>query len=77
MISLDKDRLLEKMDDLEKYLRELEEYLPDEKEDYLKNGLRKRACERAFQLASEDLLDICNLIISDEGFGIRPIVKIV
>ena len=70
MISLDKDRLLEKMDDLEKYLRELEEYLPDEKEDYLKNGLRKRACERAFQLASEDLLDICNLIISDEGFGI-------
>lgn len=67
---LDKDRLLEKMDELEKYLRELDEYLPEEEEDYLNSGLRKRACERAFQLASEDLLDICNLIISEKGFGI-------
>ena len=67
---MDKDRILEKIDELEKYLRELEEYLPEEKEDYLNNNLRKRACERAFQLASENLLDICNLIISEKGFGI-------
>ena len=58
------------MDELEKYLRELEEYLPEEEEDYLNNSMRKRACERAFQLASENLLDICNLIISEKGFGI-------
>jgi uncharacterized protein YutE (UPF0331/DUF86 family) len=70
MIFLDNDRLLEKMDGLEKYLRELEEYLPEEEEDYLNSGLTKRACERAFQLASENLLDICNLIISEKGFGI-------
>lgn len=70
MIFLDKDRILEKMDELEKYLRELEEYLPEEEEEYLNSGLRKRACERAFQLASENLLDICNLIISEKGFGI-------
>ncbi len=70
MIFMDKDRLLEKMDELEKYLRELDEYLPEEEEDYLNSGLIKRACERAFQLASENLLDICNLIISEKGFGI-------
>ncbi|MDD5474735.1 MAG: DUF86 domain-containing protein [Candidatus Methanoperedens sp.] len=70
MIFLDKDRLLEKMDELEKYLRELDAYLPEEEEEYLNSGLRKRACERAFQLASENLLDICNLIISEKGFGI-------
>jgi len=70
MIFLDEDRLLEKMDELEKYLRELEAYLPEEEEEYLNSGLRKRACERAFQLASENLLDICNLIISEKGFGI-------
>ncbi len=52
---LDKDRLLEKMDELEKYLRELDEYLPEEEEEYLSSGLRKRAYERAFQLASENL----------------------
>lgn len=67
---MDKDRLIEKMDELEMYLRELEEYLPDDKEEYLKNGMSKRACERTFQLACEDILDICNLIISDEGLGI-------
>ncbi len=58
------------MDELERYLRELEEYLPEDEEDYLKSGMRKRACERAFQVACENLLDICDLIISDEGFGI-------
>jgi uncharacterized protein YutE (UPF0331/DUF86 family) len=69
MMKLDNDRLLEKIDELENYLRELEEYLPEQEEDYLNNSLRKRACERAFQLASENLLDICNLIISEKGFG--------
>ena len=69
MMFMDNDRLLEKIDELENYLRELEEYIPDQEEDYLNNGLRKRACERAFQLASENLLDICNLIISEKGFG--------
>ena len=70
MIDLDSERLIEKMDELERYLRELEEYIPPDEEDYLKSGMRKRACERAFQLASENLLDICNLIISEEGLGI-------
>ncbi len=56
---LDKDRIFEKIDGLENYLRELEEYLPEREEEYLNNGLIKRACERAFQLASENLLDIC------------------
>ena len=69
MMKLDNDRILEKIDEMENYLRELEEYLPEQEEDYLNNSLRKRACERAFQLASENLLDICNLIISEKGFG--------
>lgn len=70
MMKLDNDRILEKIAEMENYLRELEEYLPEQEQDYLNNGLRKRACERAFQLASENLLDICNLIISEKGFGI-------
>ena len=70
MIDLDKDRLIEKMDELESYLRELEAYLPGNEDEYLESGMMKRACERAFQLACENLLDICNLIISEEGFGL-------
>lgn len=70
MIDLDKERITDKMDDLEQCLRELEEYLPAAVDEYLGSGMRRRACERAFQLACENLLDICNMIISDEGLGI-------
>ena len=69
MINLDLERIIDKMDDLEKCLRELGEYLPEDVEGYLRSGMRRRACERAFQLACENLLDICNMIISDEGLG--------
>ena len=69
MINLDLERIIDKMDDLEKCLRELGEYLPEDVEGYLRSGMRRRACERAFQLAGENLLDICNMIISDEGLG--------
>jgi uncharacterized protein YutE (UPF0331/DUF86 family) len=67
---VDKERITSKMDDLEQCLRELEEYLPVTVDEYLGSGMRRRACERAFQLACENLLDICNMIISDEGLGI-------
>ena len=70
MIGLDKERITDKMDDLEQCLRELEDYLPAAVDEYLGSGMRRRACERAFQLAFENLLDICNMIISDEGLGI-------
>jgi uncharacterized protein YutE (UPF0331/DUF86 family) len=69
VIDLDIERIIDKMDDLEKCLRELEEYLPEGVEEYLRSGMRRRACERAFQLAGENLLDICNMIISDVGLG--------
>ena len=32
MIAMDNDRLLEKINELEKYVRELDEYLPEEHE---------------------------------------------
>ena len=70
MIGLDKERITDKMDDMEQFLRELEDYLPAAVDEYLGSGMRRRACERAFQLACENLLDICNMIISDEGLGI-------
>ena len=69
MIILDIERIIDKMDDLEKCLRELDEYLPEDVEAYLRSGMRRRACERAFQLVYENLLDICNMIISEEGLG--------
>ena len=48
MINLDLERIIDKMDDLEKCLRELDEYLPEDVEGYLRSGMRRRACEMAF-----------------------------
>jgi len=63
---MDTERIRDKMDNLERYLEELEADLPQTMEGYLENRIIRRGCERTFQLASEELLDICNLIISEK-----------
>ena len=64
---LDIERIKDKLSELQSYLIELEEDLPDAVDDYLKQRMTKRACERTFQLVCEDVLDICNLIIAEKG----------
>ena len=66
--NLDIERIRDKLSELQSYLIELEEDIPDSMDEYLKQRMTKRACERTFQLASEDVLDICNLIIAGRGF---------
>jgi uncharacterized protein YutE (UPF0331/DUF86 family) len=63
---LDVDRIRDKLDELQRYLEELEEDLPQTREEYTDSRTIRRACERTFQLASEELLDICNIIISEK-----------
>lgn len=63
---LDVERIRDKLDELQRYLEEIEGDLPRTKEEYLNNRTTRRACERTFQLASEDLLDVCNIIISEK-----------
>lgn len=62
----DDDRIRDKLDKLQRYLEELEEDLPPKREEYMDKRTVRRACERTFQLASEELLDICNIIISEK-----------
>jgi uncharacterized protein YutE (UPF0331/DUF86 family) len=66
--NLDIERIRDKLSELQSYLIELEEDIPDSMDEYLEQRMTKRACERTFQLASEDVLDICNLIIAGRGF---------
>lgn len=63
---LDIERIRDKLDELQRYLEEVEEDLPQTKKGYLNNRTIRRACERTFQLASENLLDVCNIIISEK-----------
>lgn len=66
--TLDIERIKDKLSELQSYLIELEEDIPDSMDEYLEQRITKRACERTFQLACEDVLDICNLIIAGRGF---------
>ena len=66
---IDFDRIKNKLDELEGYLRDLEEDLPQNVKEYTKNRVIKRACEKDFELISQFLIDVCNLIISQEGLG--------
>jgi uncharacterized protein YutE (UPF0331/DUF86 family) len=64
----DTKKIQGKIDELESYLSELETLLPGQENEYM--ILRtKRACEKTFELACETLLDVCNIIISLEGYG--------
>ncbi len=67
---MDVERIKDKLSELQVYIVELKEDIPEEKERYLEERLTRRACERTFQLACEDVLDICNLIIAGKGFGL-------
>lgn len=69
-MNLDAERIRDKLDELASYFQELEEDIPESEEEYLRGRIIRRACERTFQLACEDILDICNLIISGKGWQI-------
>ena len=54
---------------MEKYIEELKEILPDEKE-YLENMVERRACEKTIELAIESMIDVCSMIVSFQKLGI-------
>lgn len=66
---LDKERILGKIDDLEAYLTELRQIVPDSFVDYQKIE-KKRSCERLLQLCIECAVDICKLFVSGLKLGL-------
>jgi uncharacterized protein YutE (UPF0331/DUF86 family) len=69
-MSLNKERILSKIDELNIYLDELTSIIPSEIEIYNNLIKDKRACERLLQLCIESVVDVCNIIISNLKLGI-------
>ena len=67
---MDAERIKDKLSELLVYIAELDEDIPDAEDEYIEERRTRRACERTFQLACENILDICNLIIADKGLGL-------
>ena len=66
---VDKDRILAKLDQLEGYLQELRQILPESFEEYHKVE-KKRACERILQIAIEVTIDICHMFVRGLRLGL-------
>lgn len=69
MAEIDEEKLLIKIDQMEGYLSELKEVLPETYESYT-SVEKRRSTERLLQLAIEVVIDICNLVVSDLDLGI-------
>ena len=62
-------RIFSKLDDMARYVKELREMLP-EKDEYLQDLIRRRACERTVESAIESLIDVSAMIVSIEQLGL-------
>lgn len=66
---LDRQRIITKIDELDGYLAELREVMPDDLKQYGRIE-KKRSCERLLQLCIECVIDICRIIVSGMRLGL-------
>jgi len=60
-------RIKDKLEEIEKYLSELEEIMPHSFKEYKEEFKTKAACERYFEKIIEAAVDLAFLIIKDKG----------
>ena len=61
-------RIKDKINEIEKYLSELEKILPESYSGYKNNNEKKAACERYFERIVESLIDLGHLFIKYKRF---------
>lgn len=66
---LDRERILAKLDVLDRYLNEVRGILPASFEEYKKIE-KRRACERLLQVSIECIIDICGLMVTGLRLGL-------
>lgn len=66
---MDKERILAKIDRLDRYLHELKDIMPENFETFQKTE-KKRACERLLQVSIESVLDICAQVVIELRLGL-------
>lgn len=66
---VDRERILAKVDELDGYLNELRQVLPESFEAYQRIE-KRRSCERLLQIAIECTIDICALVVTGLRLGL-------
>jgi len=65
-----KERIKDKIKEIEQYLEELEEIIPESLEEYSQNFKTKAACERYIEVIVEAVVDLAFLLIKEKGLEI-------
>lgn len=63
-------RLLDKIEEIEKYISELQEFIPKDFDSYVSDLKGKAACERYFEKIVEAVTDLVIIIIKEENLDI-------
>jgi uncharacterized protein YutE (UPF0331/DUF86 family) len=66
---LDQECIFIKLNEMIRYVQELQEMLP-EKEEYLHDLIKRRACEKTVEVAIESLIDVSAMIVSAQKLGL-------
>ena len=64
-----KRRIELKLEEMMKYIYELQEMMPSD-EEYYTDLVRRRACEKTIEIAIDSLIDIASMIVASERFGL-------
>lgn len=67
---LDRERILTKLDELDGYLGELRQVVPESYARYMESVEKRRACERLLQISIECVIDVCALFVSGLRLGL-------
>ena len=70
---MDKERILAKLDEIEQYLGELEEIVPDNFEEYRASIEKRRAAERLLQITIEAVMDTSALLVKEMKLGLPTV----
>ena len=62
-----KERIKDKIEEIEEFASELDEITPKNFEDYVEDNKTKAACERYFEKIIEAIVDLAFLIIKEKG----------
>lgn len=69
-IKMDKERIYIKLDEIDQYLKEMEEIMPSSSEEYSTDLMRKRALERLIQITIEAVMDVSAILIKEMRLGL-------
>ena len=67
---MDKARVLAKLDEIDGYLGELADIVPDTLKEYEESVAFRRASERLIQIAIEAVIDVCAILVKDLKLGV-------